>query len=146
MANPTMEKFGYPASLVAEFEHWVVLVRPVQVTLGSLVLASKSDTTAYGDLPAEAFAEQGRIVAQIEQALTDFCSYERINYLMLMMVDPTVHFHVFPRYAGTRHWEGNDFADAAWPGPPDLKSGIHLTDEHVRFIAESLRVHFKVAP
>ena len=45
--NPTIEKFGYPATLVREFEHWVVLLRPAQVTLGSLVLAAKSDATAY---------------------------------------------------------------------------------------------------
>ena len=25
--NATIEKFGYPASLVREFEHWLVLVR-----------------------------------------------------------------------------------------------------------------------
>ena len=31
---------------------------------------------------------------------TSFCAYERINYLMLMMVDPHVHFHVIPRYSG----------------------------------------------
>ena len=30
--------------------------------------------------------------------LRGFVAYERINYLMLMMVDPDVHFHVIPRY------------------------------------------------
>jgi diadenosine tetraphosphate (Ap4A) HIT family hydrolase len=49
--NPTIEKFGYPATLLREFEHWLVLLRPAQVTLGSLVLAAKSEATAYGDLP-----------------------------------------------------------------------------------------------
>src|SRR3954452_13605122 len=84
--NPTILKFGYPATLVREFDHWVVLVRPAQVTLGSLVLAAKSDATAYGALPAEAFAEQREAVAQIEAALAAFSRCERINYLMLMMV------------------------------------------------------------
>ena len=49
--NPTIDKFGYPATLVREYQHWLVLVRPAQVTLGSLVLAAKSDATAYRDLP-----------------------------------------------------------------------------------------------
>ncbi len=40
--NATIEKFGWPASLVHEFEHWLVLARPAQPTLGSLVLAAKS--------------------------------------------------------------------------------------------------------
>ncbi len=48
--NPTIEKFGYPATLLREFEHWLVLLRPAQVTLGLLVLAANSDATAYRDL------------------------------------------------------------------------------------------------
>ena len=39
--NATIEKFGWPATLVREFEHWVVLARPAQPALGSLVLAAK---------------------------------------------------------------------------------------------------------
>ena len=104
--NATIAKFGYPASLVREFEHWLVLVRPAQVTLGSLVLAAKSDGTAYRELPRQAFAEQADAIAAIETGLTAFCRYERINYLMLMMVDPHVHFHVIPRYSGRRDWNG----------------------------------------
>jgi len=121
--NPTIEAFGYPDSLVREFEHWVVLVRPGQVTLGSLVLAAKSDVTAYGALSPEAFAEQGEVVAAIERGLRAFVRYERINYLMLMMVDPNVHFHVFPRYEGSRAVDGIEVEDRGWPGPPDLGSG-----------------------
>ena len=86
--NPTIEKFGYPGTLLKEFEHWVVLLRPAQVTFGSLVLAAKSDATAYGTLPADAFGEQAQAVAWIEHGLQRLVSYERINYLMLMMVDP----------------------------------------------------------
>ena len=53
--NPTIEKFGYPATLLKELDHWLVLLRPAQVTLGSLVLAAKSDATAYGGLPRAVF-------------------------------------------------------------------------------------------
>ena len=144
MANQTIEKFGYPDSLVREFDHWVVLVRPAQVTLGSLVLANKSEATAYGDLPAEAFAEQGRIVAAIEAALKTLCAYERINYLMLMMVDPNVHFHVIPRYSETRQWQGVSFPDSGWPGPPDLKSAIALDDGQLERLVEDLRTNLSL--
>ena len=136
--NPTIEKFGWPGSLVREFDHWVVLVRPAQVTLGSLVLAAKGDATAYGDLPREAFAEQADAVAAIERGLRDFTDYERINYLMLMMVDPHVHFHVIPRYSGTRNWNGLDFPDAGWPGPPQLGSAVALPPEQLRAMAAQL--------
>ena len=98
--NATIAKFGWPATLVAEFDHWVVLLRPAQPTLGSLVLAAKSDATAFGDLPGEAHAELKAVTAAIEHALRGAVNYAKINYLMLMMVDPHVHFHVIPATKG----------------------------------------------
>jgi diadenosine tetraphosphate (Ap4A) HIT family hydrolase len=129
MINETMRKFGYPATLVREYDHWVVLLRPAQVTLGSLVLAAKSDATAFGKLPAEAHAELAVIAAETEATLSREVTYDRINYLMLMMVDPHVHFHIFPRYEGSRTFEDVTIGDAGWPGPPDLKSGQALPAE-----------------
>ena len=141
--NATIEKFGYPATLVREFDRWLVLLRPAQVTLGSLVLAAKSDVTAYGALPRDAFAEQADAVAAIEQALAAFTSFERINYLMLMMVDPNVHFHVIPRYSGPRRWGEVDFPDAGWPGPPQLGSAIALSAEQIAAMAAELASNFR---
>jgi diadenosine tetraphosphate (Ap4A) HIT family hydrolase len=140
--NTTMRKFGYPDSLVREFEHWAVLVRPAQVTLGSLVLAAKSDATAYSDLPDVAFAEQAVAVRAIESALREFCDYERINYLMLMMVDREVHFHVIPRYSGTREWEGLAFPDAGWPGPPQLQLVVELDASRITSMRDQLKLFF----
>ncbi len=131
MINSTMEKFGYPATLVREYAHWAVLVRPAQVTLGSLILAARSEATAYGDLPAEAFAEQSRIIPTVERALQSLWRYERINYLMLMMVDRHVHFHVIPRYSTERIWEGLAFPDTGWPGPPALKLAVELSSHQL---------------
>ena len=140
--NPTIEKFGYPATLLREFDHWLVLLRSAQVTLGSVVLAAKSHATAYHQLPREAFTEQADAIAAIEKALADFSTYERINYLMLMMVDPHVHFHVIPRYEGQRSLAGMSFADTGFPGPPDLKSAIILDQASigasVQLLSESL--------
>ena len=138
MANATMQKFGFPNSLVRDFGEWAVLVRPAQATLGSLVLVSTTDATRYGDLPASAFADQAMAVAAIERALTAFCAYERINYLMLMMVDPHVHFHVIPRYSGSREWNGLEFPDIGWPGPPDLKSAQQLNPEQLAALRDAL--------
>lgn len=141
--NPTIEKFGYPATLLKDLEHWVILLRPAQVTLGSLVLAAKSDATAYSDLPREAFAEQADAVALVEQALRAFCDYERINYLMLMMVDPNVHFHVIPRYSSPREWDGVIFPDAGWPGPPQLGAALALTDAQIARLIEDPVLNFR---
>lgn len=124
--NATIEKFGYPATLVREYRHWVLLVRPAQVTAGSLILAAKGEATAYGDLSADTFIEQGAIITMVEEKLRHLVNMDKINYLMLMMVDPHVHFHIFPRYQGARSLAGLQLTDHGWPGPPDLKSAVEL--------------------
>ncbi len=124
--NATILKFGHPATLVRDYRHWVLLIRPAQVTAGSLILAAKGEATAYGDLSADAFTEQGAIIAEIEEKLRDVVNMDKINYLMLMMVDPHVHFHIIPRYQGSRSFAGLELADHGWPGPPDLKSAVEL--------------------
>jgi diadenosine tetraphosphate (Ap4A) HIT family hydrolase len=145
MTNETIAKFGHPATLVRDYEHWVVLLRPAQVTAGSLILAAKSDATAYGALPQGAFIEQGLIVGEIEAALSRAVGYERINYLMLMMVDPNVHFHVLPRYSGSRSFAGLDIPDAGWPGPPDLKSAVTLDEAQIARCIAALQSAWPIA-
>jgi len=141
--NPTMEKFGYPATLLRELDHWVILLRPQQVTLGSLVLAAKGNATAYSALPPEAFAEQGTAVGLIERGLAAFVDYEKINYLMLMMVDPNPHFHVIPRYSQPRHWDGVEFPDAGWSSAPQLGTAVTLDDNQIARLREDLSANFR---
>jgi diadenosine tetraphosphate (Ap4A) HIT family hydrolase len=140
--NATIAKFGHPATLIAEYEHWAVLLRPAQPTLGALVLAAKSDATAFGDLPAEAHAELKVATAAIEAALGQAVGYAKINYLMLMMVDPHVHFHVLPRYEGERSGAGLTIADAGWPAQPDLGQAVKLGDAEVAALTGWLKPYF----
>ena len=126
MTNETMAKFGYQDSLIREYEHWAVLLRPAQVTLGSLILAARGEATAFGQLPPGAHAELATVTKEIEATLLAETGYEKINYLMLMMVDPHVHFHVLPRYAGSKSFDQLTFTDAGWPGQPDLGSAQKL--------------------
>jgi len=129
--NETIAKFGYPATLVAEYAHWVVLLRPAQPTLGSLVLAAQSDATAFPDLKPKAFAELATVTAHIEKMLKNAVAPAKINYLMLMMVDPHVHFHVIPRYEGGRGYQGIDVTDAGWPKVPALGEARALSPEEI---------------
>lgn len=140
--NATIEKFGWPASLVAEFDHWLVLARPAQPTLGALVLAARSEVTAFGYLPAEAHAELKTVTTAIEAALGKAVGYARLNYLMLMMVDPHVHFHVIPRYEGAREWQGHTFVDGGWPKVPDLGTAVALEGEALDALVAWLKGYF----
>lgn len=141
--NATIEKFGYPATLIREYEHWVVLLRPAQPTLGSLVLATRSDATEFHALPDAAFAELKQVVTAIEAALKALVGYERINYLMLMMVDPHVHYHVIPRYEGVRTFADLDFRDAGWPAVPALGEAMKLDKSAIEPLVKELRRYFE---
>ena len=125
--NATIAKFGYPSSLLHEYRSWVVLLRPSQPTLGSLVLACKDDATSLGAVSAEAYAELAIAAGDLERAVRAALNCQKFNYLALMMVDPHVHFHVIPRYAEPREFEGTTCRDAAWPKPPDVTSALALT-------------------
>ena len=140
--NETIAKFGHPATLIAEYDHWVVLLRPAQPTLGALVLAAKSDATAFGDLPVAAHAELKVATAAIEAALSKAVGYAKINYLMLMMVDPHVHFHVLPRYEGERLGAGLTVVDAGWPAQPDLGQAVKLNDAQIAALVDWLQPYF----
>ncbi|MDB5454127.1 MAG: hypothetical protein JWO33_2705 [Caulobacteraceae bacterium] len=138
MTNPTALKFGYPHTQVAETAHWHVLVRPQQPTFGSLVLVCKDDGQAFSDLSPAAFADLGMAVKGIEQVLMRVVAYQRINYLMLMMVDRDVHFHVIPRYEGVREDDGRAYPDTAWPGPAALSPAVALDETAAHALAERL--------
>jgi len=118
--NETMRKFGAPDTIIYQYQHWSILLRPVQLTLGSLVLVAHGPASAFSELTPASFIELHKITMQIESTLARAFKYDKINYLMLMMVDPDVHFHVIPRYAEPKQFGDIEFADPGWPGAPDL--------------------------
>ncbi len=125
--NATMRKFGAPQTIIRQYQYWSVMLRPAQATLGALVLAAHEPAEAFSQLSPESFTELHSITGQIESALTKAFQYDKINYLMLMMIDPDVHFHVIPRYAQPRQFADMEFIDAGWPAMPNLGQ-INKTD------------------
>lgn len=145
MSNPTAVNFGYPETQVAETAHWLVLVRPKQPTFGSLVLVCKSPVRAFSEIGPEAFADLQVAVKGIERLLKPAVDYAKINYLMLMMVDPDVHFHVIPRYEGAREHAGLSFPDTGWPGQPNLGAAVDLPADVLHALAAEWRAKWSVA-
>jgi len=125
--NATMRKFGAPETVIRAYQYWSVLLRPAQATLGALVLAAHEPVNAFPELSVASFTELHEVTRHIELALSRAFQYDKINYLMLMMVDPDVHFHVLPRYAHSKSFAGVEFIDAGWPAAPDLGQ-INKTD------------------
>lgn len=128
MTNATLQKFGYPDTVIEDGPLWTVMLRPAQVTLGSLVLVCKEPVQAFSGLSQQAFSELREVIGRIERSLQRAFAYDRINHLMLMMVDPDVHFHIIPRYAHERHFAEAVFRDPHWPGQPNLSQAHDMSD------------------
>ena len=114
-------------------------MRPAQVTLGALVLVAREPATAFSQLSEAGFTELARVTRDAEMVLSHLFRYDKLNYLMLMMVDPHVHFHVLPRYAAERRYAGEVFSDDAWPGPPNLAQNNQIDAKVFSRLRDDLR-------
>ena len=137
--NDTMLKFGAPETGIHTYSNWQVLLRPTQVTLGALVLVAREPVTAFSQLSPAGFTELAQVTRDVETVLSHLFRYDKLNYLMLMMVDPHVHFHVIPRYAETRVYGSVEFSDVAWPGAPDLAHATRVDDTVFNRLRDELR-------
>jgi diadenosine tetraphosphate (Ap4A) HIT family hydrolase len=144
--NATLQKFGFPESCVWQDQMWAVLLRPQQVTLGALVLCTKTSATRFSELPPEAIASHTAVIRLIERALQRFRAYDKFNVLTLMMVDPHVHSHVLPRYASPLLYYGITFADSGWPALPDLKSTTDIPGDIRTMLMNDMKAAFESTP
>jgi diadenosine tetraphosphate (Ap4A) HIT family hydrolase len=116
-------KFKLEELVVRRYAHWTWSVRPAQGTLGASVISLNRPAVAWSQVDAGENAGLSQVVVDVEAVLRRQFSFDKINYLMLMMVDEHVHFHVFPRYSGERTFGGRIWLDTNWPKPPDLQAG-----------------------
>ncbi len=135
--NVTIQAFGYPDTVLKEYKNWIVLLRPAQVTIGSVVIANKSNATFLGEVAENEWSEFSRVSREVELALINTFGAEKFNYLALMMKDPNVHFHVVPRYSKPVVFENETFEDKDWPLKTELNP-VETTEEVFNVIKEKL--------
>jgi len=113
-------KFKTSELTIYETDKWIWSLRPVQATLGASILSLKRECSTLGELTPEEFTDMANIVPVIEKTLKDLLGYNIMNYLMLMMLDKQVHYHVIPRYGQDIEFAGKKWQDVGWPGIPTL--------------------------
>lgn len=96
-----MKKFRPEELCIKEFEHWIVCVRQKQVTLGDAVILLKRQTETVGNLLPEESNEFSKVVTWYEKTCKEKFGAIKFNYIIMMMHDPFVHYHAFPRYDKT---------------------------------------------
>ena len=118
MTNCTIcdnDVFDKKNNLIKEYKYWNFLIRNRNSTLGNCVVVLKRHATALGDVTQEEMAEFSVVTREAEHALKKAWNYDKINWMLLMMQDNHVHFHVLPRYAAKRAFGGKEWIDDAWP-------------------------------
>ena len=136
--NATMQKFGYPDTVVKEYEHWVTVLKPQQTTIGTLVLIEKSDAEHLGQVSDDAWREFKEVARDAEMWTSQAFGAEKFNYLALMMKDKNVHFHFVPRYSEAVIIGGDAFADVDWPNKTELGK-LDLSDSQYEEIMMKIR-------
>lgn len=126
-------KFRVDELLVLDNGAWSWSVRPGQPTLGAGVLSLNRHAPRLSDVSPAEMAELAGLIRTLERAMKAAFDYDIMNYLMLMMVDHHVHYHVIPRYDGVRQFAGVEWLDKGWPALPVLGDNQHA--EHPGVLA-----------
>jgi len=109
------EVFDEKNNLIKDYKHWKLLIRNRNTTLGNCVAITKRHMENLSDITPEEMKEFANVVKDVEKSLKKSFSYDKINYLMLMMKDKHTHFHIIPRYSSPRNFAGIEWTDNEWP-------------------------------
>lgn len=130
-------KFKLNTMTIYESKYWIWSLRPQQATLGSSILSLKRSEENFSDLSTSEFLDMKNLINVIEKTLKETFNYDKINYLMLMMVDNQVHYHVLPRYKTKINIFGEEWIDSEWPAIPNL-NGEELNITELTLIKNKL--------
>jgi len=134
------EKFCVEELKVFEVGSWSWSVRPAQPTLGSGILSLNRYALRLSEVSPEEMFDLGELVGILEKTVKAAFNHNIMNYLMLMMVDHHVHYHVIPRYDGVRQFADLEWVDNGWPALPVIGDSQHENgSELLKAVQDSLK-------
>ncbi|MBD1432234.1 HIT family protein [Sphingobacterium sp. DN00404] len=133
------QKFDIVNLTIKTIGSWIISLRPVQVTIGSLVLSLDRACHDIGDLTNSESQELGLAFKAIKEVYAKTFSPDKVNYLLLMMVDKQVHFHVIPRYEREVTFKDQHFRDEHWPKPANVLSTSNFGDQLLMELKEYMK-------
>jgi diadenosine tetraphosphate (Ap4A) HIT family hydrolase len=132
------ERFRIRERLVKEFDYWLVVVRPSQITLGACLFLLKRDARSLGELSADESNELVQVVNWFETKAAAVFGAEKFNYVVAMMKDPTTHFHAFPRYSTEQVRYAITWRDESWPKVIEFR-GPETSEDILSAIRDDLK-------
>ena len=110
-----------------------------QATLGRVFFALRRHEMDIARLSDPEVLSLWTFVRETKAALTSLFAPDHLNFMFLMNLTPHVHFHIFPRYADSREFAGQTFADSRFGAHYDPDESRALTAETEEQLIASLR-------
>ena len=92
------KKFLIKELMIFQSSFWVVSLRPMQTTFGTMVISLKREINSLSDLTTEESKNFGEILYQISKVSKKYLKTNLSNIFQLMLIDNHVHWHYFPRF------------------------------------------------
>ena len=100
-----------PGTVIREGPLWRVAVNRNQDLPGKVVLVLRREAGDVLEVTGEEWASFTDELRRVRAAVDALFQPDAWNHAFLMNLDPQVHCHVVPRYAGERRWGGLVFTD-----------------------------------
>ena len=130
-------KFAPGESVVKRLEHWHVVVRGKQATLGDVTFVLRRTVSSLGEVTRDEMGELPEAIRWFEGAVDALFAPDRIDYSVMLTHDPHVHLDAFPRYSRAVERYDRTWTDAQWP---DQVAGRDIEtlsrDQHHRLCAD----------
>lgn len=108
-------RFNRSDLVIKEFKYWLLLLRPVPVTLGSCIILLKRNCPSLADVMPEEMTEFPEVCKLFEEKTKSLYGAVKFNYHANMMKEDFVHFHAIPRYDKAIEKYGMTWIDTEWP-------------------------------
>jgi diadenosine tetraphosphate (Ap4A) HIT family hydrolase len=92
--------------VVADFEVSTLYITKDQTYRGRCILAIKEHKTEVFQLSADEVEAFGRDMAKASKAIYEAFKPDKINYAAFGDTYPHLHFHLVPKYKGSKSWGG----------------------------------------
>ena len=139
--------------LLAESEHWLIILAPDQRNLGTCVVALKREETKLSGLKDGEWADLSRVVNKLESAIGKAFNPTHFNWGCLMnssyLEDPPcphLHWHFIPRYREPVEFRGKRFGDPCFGMSTmhDRRKMVPLSDEFKKAIKTKISKNLEI--
>lgn len=108
-------RFNREELFIKEFNYWILMLKPVPVTIGSCIMLLKRKCSSLSEVTIDEMNEFPQVCGFFERKCKLLYGAVKFNYHVNMMKEDFVHFHAIPRYDKEMSRHGIKWTDKEWP-------------------------------